>query len=566
MREAFEDKDPERKGVVSFDEFIEVLGQFGLKLEKNLLGAFLSRCSIKAMGKGVPYREFLHRFQDRGESGMTHNVMTDVKHRYNNRPGSPEANSTISAVEAQLTNMFQRDFLALLGMFKKIDRLGTDVVSQEEFRAAIESRFNMELTNGQFESFVDQVPLDTDGNVMYAKFMQQFDARGKAPSLFGPRPDIVDPQECSMPIAPKINSPIPEGNEEEMEVNGHGSPLPTALVPDVEMEELHRRRTNQELFKVIKDLLHRRFQDVEERYYELDDTNTRRLTQDMMYHLLKSFDIKPEISRGEIRDLWRSFITNSDRTLDYLQFVRHFGFSMRSAAFPNAKLQPPRRGDADFMIRSRKLNCASDMLQDNLRAKVDYHWEDLRREFVNMDPYHTGLVTKDEFRDVLTELCVNLSNLELEQLLQKFEVKSDGRVSYIEFLKPFALRKQTWRHGNNMLSLLQHPQPELPIPDIVEPPQKGLHGITAKLRQKLAGDWKNLRRAFRKLDVTGDGYLSLPEFRSVLKLANVVLDEDEVYHVMTEFDRDLTGKISYEKFIDETFKPETRQSLRSSRK
>ena len=59
------------------------------------------------------------------------------------------------------------------------------------------------------------------------------------------------------------------------------------------------------------------------------------------------------------------------------------------------------------------------------------------------------------------------------------------RVSYIEFLKPFALRKQIWRHGNNMLSLLQHKQPELPIADIVEPPQKGLHGITAKLRQKV---------------------------------------------------------------------------------
>ena len=51
---------------------------------------------------------------------MTHNVLTDVNHRYNNnnRAGSPSVNSTISAVETQLTNMFQRDFLALLGMFK----------------------------------------------------------------------------------------------------------------------------------------------------------------------------------------------------------------------------------------------------------------------------------------------------------------------------------------------------------------------------------------------------------------------------------------------------------------
>ena len=43
-----------------------------------------------------------------------------------------------------------------------------------------------------------------------------------------------------------------------------------------------------------------------------------------------------------------------------------------------------------------------------------------------------------------------------------------------------------WRHGNNMLSLLQHPQPEIPIADIVEPPQKGLHGITSKLRQTVS--------------------------------------------------------------------------------
>ena len=43
---------------------------------------------------------------------------------------------------------------------------------------------------------------------------------------------------------------------------------------------------------------------------------------------------------------------------------------MKSAAYPNAKLAPPKRGDADYMIRSRKLNCASDMLQDSLRSKV----------------------------------------------------------------------------------------------------------------------------------------------------------------------------------------------------
>ena len=59
----------------------------------------------------------------------------------------------------------------------KIDKIGMDVVSQEEFRAAIESRFDLEMTDDQFRSLVDHVPLDEEGNVRYADFMAQFDTR-----------------------------------------------------------------------------------------------------------------------------------------------------------------------------------------------------------------------------------------------------------------------------------------------------------------------------------------------------------------------------------------------------
>ena len=82
------------------------------------------------------------------------------------------------------------------------------------------------------------------------------------------------------------------------------------------------------------------------------------------------FHIEPEITRGEIRDIWKTFITNIDKTLEFLQFVRHFGYSLQSAAFPSAKVSPPKKGDSDFMMRSRKLNCARDMIHDSLRSKV----------------------------------------------------------------------------------------------------------------------------------------------------------------------------------------------------
>jgi hypothetical protein len=66
---------------LEFEGLIEVLSKYGLKLEKKLLSAFLSRCSVKPQRDGIPYREFLHRFQDRSEGGMTHSILNSKKHR-----------------------------------------------------------------------------------------------------------------------------------------------------------------------------------------------------------------------------------------------------------------------------------------------------------------------------------------------------------------------------------------------------------------------------------------------------------------------------------------------------
>lgn len=72
-----------------------------------------------------------------------------------------------------------------LSFYSKIDKLGLNVISQQEFRAAIESKFNFDLSDEEFEAFMDRVPMDDEGQVKYAQFMAQFDSRGgPAPSLF----------------------------------------------------------------------------------------------------------------------------------------------------------------------------------------------------------------------------------------------------------------------------------------------------------------------------------------------------------------------------------------------
>ena len=59
----------------------------------------------------------------------------------------------------------------------KIDKLRTNVISQQEFRAVITSRFNVEMSDEEYTMFVDRLPLDEEGNVKYAEFMADFDTR-----------------------------------------------------------------------------------------------------------------------------------------------------------------------------------------------------------------------------------------------------------------------------------------------------------------------------------------------------------------------------------------------------
>ena len=50
-------------------------------------------------------------------------------------------------------------------------------MSQEQFRAAIESRFELGMSDGEWEQFISTVPLDGEGMVQYVQFMSRFDTK-----------------------------------------------------------------------------------------------------------------------------------------------------------------------------------------------------------------------------------------------------------------------------------------------------------------------------------------------------------------------------------------------------
>ena len=77
-------------------------------------------------------------------------------------------------------------------------------------------------------------------------------------------------------------------------------------------------------------------------------------------------------------------------------------------------------------------------------------------------------------------------------------------------------------------------------------------------------EWRNLKKAFKKLDHDNSGNVVLGDFRSVLKLMQVSLTDEEVYDLMSHYDTDLTGKLNYNRFLSETLKAPTTSAGRQT--
>ncbi|XP_062407658.1 uncharacterized protein LOC134098858 [Sardina pilchardus] len=117
MKVEFERLDPEHSGKVGGEEFLQVLRCFNLRLKREHLGLFLARCGVELRRDGVDYPQFLLRFLDRSQDGLTHSILSNPKHRFHQAENMSHA-SSITAVEAKLTQLFQSEYLSLLQTFQ----------------------------------------------------------------------------------------------------------------------------------------------------------------------------------------------------------------------------------------------------------------------------------------------------------------------------------------------------------------------------------------------------------------------------------------------------------------
>lgn len=70
-----------------------------------------------------------------------------------------------------------------------------------------------------------------------------------------------------------------------------------------------------------------------------------------------------------------------------------------------------------------------------------------------------------------------------------------------------------------------------------------------RVRDCVLEHWKEMRRTFRNVDSGNTGIVDSLEFRQILRQFNVNLSEEEFFHLLSYYDKNLDGKVSYNDFI-----------------
>lgn len=65
----------------------------------------------------------------------------------------------------------------------------------------------------------------------------------------------------------------------------------------------------------------------------------------------------------------------------------------------------------------------------------------------------------------------------------------------------------------------------------------------------MISEWKGLRRAFKRMDLSGDGFVSVTEFKAAMNKFQFSLHEEDFFHIFSVFDENMAGRISYEEFM-----------------
>lgn len=189
------------------------------------------------------------------------------------------------------------------------------------------------------------------------------------------------------------------------------------------------------------------------------------------------------------------------------------------------------------------LNCKP--IENKIQKCVQHCWKDMLKECRERDVDRLGEIPTEDFLTIAEKFNLNLSKEESKQLITKYDFKSAGKFAYCDFLQSCVLLLKQQDTSPLQRIVIQNPQIQKPS----GPQTPTFFNAMMRIQPQILHCWRPMRRTFKMYDISGNGLLSIQDFRQVLRKYSINLSEEEFFHILEYYDKALTSKISYNEFL-----------------
>ncbi|KAM6093501.1 EF-hand calcium-binding domain-containing protein 6 [Chlamydotis macqueenii] len=217
---------------------------------------------------------------------------------------------------------------------------------------------------------------------------------------------------------------------------------------------------------------------------------------------------------SEFEKLWNHYCVRDCNVMDYKEFLKNFGISTDT-------------------VKEKST-------ENNVPA-----YQDIEKAFRAIDVSQSGFVSLDYLKLVINDFVFPLPNETFQELMNRFGLKTTGKISWQQFLEKFQDPGSTFENRQTIPMRKNHKvNPARGDEDFSS------DTVLQKLHRYIRDAYPSLKQAFLMLDEKQDGKITRNDLHNVLHNLVFQLKDKDFQELMEIVDPEQTGYLDYHKFLD----------------
>ncbi|GAA6101273.1 EF-hand calcium-binding domain-containing protein 6 [Tachysurus ichikawai] len=417
LSKAFTAFDKTRNGKIAQAEFRRVLDHFCIKLSDVQYRHLLAKLSIKEEESKVDWKQFLHIFNLHNQETSEEWLEKINKVRFPNQTSLLSINDILGRIQ----EVVSARIYTITKEMVDLDYAGVNMISKVDFRTICDHHF-MRLTDKQFEALWKMLPTNTFGNLDYHKFLKKFSRKpvDKESTRGSPSSNPLESSPVAIPQCPKT-APCISKSLSPVQLRPSSAVCGQATVQTLLNSEAVERRLRSQ----IRSCWH----EVQRKCREADTGSNGEIDVETFLGILQDFHIS--LTHAQFEQLSQKYNIRSKERLSYPGFLQHFVLTLKpqTTTFSRRrKLRIPSTMSSEPLSKQ----CMDTLLR--LCPSVQLYWRTMKQAFISCDKKRTGKISLQDFRKVLRQYNIDLSEEDVFRLTSCFDKNISGQIPYIEFL------------------------------------------------------------------------------------------------------------------------------------